>query len=102
MLNSQPPKNSSDLVRFLAKFFAVIGLLSGVVELAFTIALTAVGERESGTIHVYFFIAFIASCCINQLSSNISCRFSLAYKLRRQVCTTMNHYLKHEFRFDFV
>ena len=46
----------------LVKLEALVLLTSGLMEIAFCVALTLVGERENPQLHVVFFVGFLLSC----------------------------------------
>ncbi|CAD5232214.1 unnamed protein product [Bursaphelenchus xylophilus] len=77
VLNLRVKKNVS--YKWLIKFLALTSLVSGFIELLFTIALTIIGERESGGLHVVFFVGFIISALINFISSTLCFRFSKVF-----------------------
>lgn len=85
LINSNPTKDRSTGMMKLGRFLALLALLSSFVELLFLVSLTIVGERESGTVHVYFFVAFMLFFCIQQISSGLSGRLSKTYNQNRQV-----------------
>lgn len=84
LLNRQATNRTSKRLKRIVKLAAILSLLSSFAELFFTIALTVVGERESGEVHVYFFIGFIVFCSLSQILSAFCCRFSKIYDTNSQ------------------
>ncbi len=69
---------------------ALLLLLSGVAEIAFTAALTVVGERESPHFHVVFFSGFLLSCAVHLPLVAYNCsRTRLQLAMRTALITTL-------------
>ncbi|CAD5222885.1 unnamed protein product [Bursaphelenchus okinawaensis] len=60
----------------IIRFLALAGLVTGFLELLFTVALTIIGERENGNVHLILFVGFIINCLINFITSAFCFRCS--------------------------